>query len=68
MENEFIWRGFPKPENINFFSKYPRSDRQPLSTSPKLHAYFDKFFEDVFGFKYRSGAVFASRERHEAID
>lgn len=62
----FIWRGFTNAESVNFFSRYPRSNRRPLSTNKRIHQVFDNFFEKEFGFKYRSGAVFGSQDRSDA--
>lgn len=63
---DFIWRGFARAESANFFSKYPRTDRKPLTTNKKVHQIFDSFFEKEFDFKYRTSGVFATRSRPEA--
>jgi len=53
-----LYRGM---KGVSFYDyNIPRNDRKPRDTSPKAHKKLDELFEEKFGFKYRSGGVFAT--------
>jgi hypothetical protein len=70
MEHKLLYRGVNWKSNFpngkDFFKRERRTDRRPLSTSPKAHAILDKVFERVFGWKVRSSGVFASCDISDA--
>ena len=45
----------------NFIIKTTRKDRRPRDTDDAIHAYVDEAFNETFGIKFRSSAVFTQR-------
>jgi len=71
----FLWRGrkpqgFEKGQQIldtkDILEVYPRKDRKPTHTVQVDHIALNKAFNEKFGWKVRSEAVFATRKRTEA--
>jgi len=53
-----MYRGV-KRHNEPFIQKVTHSERRPADTPSRLHEYFNDYFEDRFGYRYRNG-IFAS--------
>lgn len=44
-----------------------RKNREPMSTSPAIHEAVDEYFNEKFGSKFRSNAVFGTGKRLQAL-
>ena len=61
--NWLIYRGMLVRFSPDICIKYPRSNRQPLTTKPQVHELADDYFKRKFGIKFRSEAIFVSRSK-----
>lgn len=61
---KFIYRGMKK--GAYFLRQQVRTERKPLSSAPFVHRLMDEWFDDKFGIKGRSGAVFATSDFKQA--
>lgn len=64
MSKNGLWRGMhPKhPKNV-LFSMVPRKDRKPMNLAKVFHDLTNEYFQQRFGFEYRSKSVFCSRSK-----
>lgn len=63
-EKTTLWRGASGV--LGAVEWETRRDRRPLNTPRMMHEMADQFFYDKFGYRYRSGSVFATRVKSVA--
>lgn len=62
--NDFLYRGMTRQGY--FLKKKVRTNRQPLTTSKKLHQMFDMYFKGKFGWNARSNGLFVTGSSNDA--
>jgi hypothetical protein len=60
-------RGVPNKTGEDIFIRTVRTDRRPMSTSKVIHDVLNKAFFELFGFPYRTAAVFTTLSKDDAI-
>lgn len=61
--NWLIYRGMRVRFSPDICVKYPRENRRPLTTEPKVQELADSYFKHRFGIKFRAESIFASRSK-----
>lgn len=65
--NKMVFRGIIAHDPHNLVSVSPvRKDRKPYNTDPLIHDTADKAFEQLFGYKFRSGSIFVTGSENDA--
>ncbi len=68
-DNKFLYRGSKTQSTDNSLKKIKmRKDRAPRDMKANTHVMLDNYFEDNFGIRYRSAAVFVTGSKENAED
>lgn len=66
VSKNILYRGMSVMFSPDILIKSPRRNRRPLTTNTLLHNITDEVFKEKFGEKFRSNAVFATRDKEIA--
>ena len=58
-QRRYVQDPYDKENILEYYVIRPRMNRQPTDTSQQVHEFLDDWFNDHFGFRARSQAVFA---------